>query len=100
MEYRSSEVKAGLFIFVSFIALVIWVFSLGNLKEYFRPKKELLIIFNFAGGLEVGAPVHYAGLEVGRVEDISLSSAQNKLGMERVSVTVEIKPSINIKKNS
>ena len=39
MEYRSSEVKAGFFIFVSTLVLIVMIFVLGDIKDYFKPRK-------------------------------------------------------------
>lgn len=100
MEYRSSEVKAGLFIFVSMIGLVVMIFMIGNIQDYFKPRKMQRIIFNFTGGMEVGAPVRYAGLDIGSVKDIELLGSKNDKGMDRVAVIAEITPTIIIKKNS
>ena len=100
MEYRSSEVKAGLFIFTSFIALAVMIFMLGNLKDYFKPKRQLRIVFNFTGGLEIGAPVRYAGMAIGRVINVELSDQNDKTDDEHVIVVAAIDPPSNIKKNS
>ncbi|MBI5428637.1 MAG: MCE family protein [Nitrospinae bacterium] len=100
MEYRSSEIKAGLFIFVSFLVLCAMIFSLGNIKQYFKPQKKLRIAFAFTGGLELGAQVRYAGLSVGRVSAIGLLDAKGKPGAERVLVEAAVDPAIDIKKNA
>ena len=98
MEYRSSEVKAGLFIFVSMVGLIVMIFMLGNIQDYFKPRRMLRIVFNFTGGMEVGAPVRYAGLDIGSVKDIELLGDDK--GQDRVAVVAEINPKITIKKNS
>ncbi len=98
MEYRSSEVKAGFFIFVSTLVLIVMIFVLGDIKDYFKPRKVLRIVFNFTGGMEVGAPVRYAGLDIGSVQDIALLGDDE--GHDRVVVVAEINPKIVIKKNS
>ncbi len=100
MEYRSSEVKAGLFIFISMVGLVAMIFMMGNIQDYFKPRKMLKVVFNFTGGMEVGAPVRYAGLDIGSVKDIELLGSKEEKGMDRVTVIAEINPSIIIKKNS
>lgn len=98
MEYRSSEVKAGFFIFISLMGLIVMIFMLGNIQDYFKPRKALRIVFNFTGGMEVGAPVRYAGLDIGSVKDIELlGEGKNQ---DRVAVVAEINPKISIKKNS
>jgi len=98
MEYRSSEVKAGFFIFVSMVVLIVMIFVLGDIKDYFKPRKMLRIVFNFTGGMEVGAPVRYAGLDIGSVKDIALLGDDKD--HDRVVVMAEINPKIIIKKNS
>jgi phospholipid/cholesterol/gamma-HCH transport system substrate-binding protein len=100
MEYRSSEYKVGLFIFLSLITLAVFIFFLGDVKERFKPKKNIHIVFNFTGNLEAGAPVRYAGLLVGRVAKIDLLHSQEKNGMDRVTVTAEINPSIKVRRDS
>jgi phospholipid/cholesterol/gamma-HCH transport system substrate-binding protein len=100
MEYRSSEVKAGFFIFTALVTLTIMVFMLGNIKDRFTTKRTIPIVFNFTGGLEEGAPVRYAGLDVGRVAHIQLLDTTEAKDMDRVTVITEINPSIAIKKNS
>jgi phospholipid/cholesterol/gamma-HCH transport system substrate-binding protein len=98
MEYRSSEVKAGFFIFVSMVGLIVMIFMLGNIQDYFKPRRMLRIVFNFTGGMEVGAPVRYAGLNIGSVKNIELLGDDK--GQDRVAVVAEINPKITIKKNS
>ena len=98
MEYRSSEVKAGFFIFVSMVGLIVMIFMLGNIQDYFKPRRMLRIVFNFTGGMEVGAPVRYAGLDIGSVRDIELLGDEKE--KDRVAVVAEINPKISIKKNS
>jgi phospholipid/cholesterol/gamma-HCH transport system substrate-binding protein len=100
MDYRSSEVKAGFFIFTALVTLTIMVFMLGNIKDRFTSKRSMPIVFNFTGGLEEGAPVRYAGLDIGRVAHIQLLDSSDPKDMDRVTVTTEINPSITIKKNS
>ena len=55
-------------------------------------------MFNFTGGMEVGAPVRYAGLDIGSVKDIELLGDDKR--QDRVAVVAEINPKITIKKNS
>ena len=100
MEYKSSEYKAGMFIFLSLIALAVFIFMLGDLKERFKPKKNVHVVFNFTVGLEVGAPVRYAGLQVGRVQEIDLLNSLDEEGVDRVIVLAQINPSIKVRRDS
>lgn len=100
MEYKSSEYKAGMFIFLSLIALAVFIFMLGDVKERFKPKKNVRVVFNFTVGLEVGAPVRYAGLQVGRVQEIDLLNSLDEEGVDRVIVLAQINPSIKVRRDS
>jgi phospholipid/cholesterol/gamma-HCH transport system substrate-binding protein len=100
MEYRSSDYKAGMFIFLSLIAFAVFIFMLGDVKERFKPKKNISIVFNFTVGLEVGAPVRYAGLQAGRVQEIDLLNSLDEEGVDRVIVLAQINPSIKVRQDS
>ena len=100
MEYKSSEIKAGMFIFLSLIVLAVFIFMLGDVKERFKPKKNVRVVFNFTVGLEVGAPVRYAGLQVGRVKEIDLLNSLDEEGVDRVIVLAQINPSIKVRRDS
>ena len=100
MEYKSSEIKAGMFIFLGFLALVVTVFMLGDIKNTFKSRKTMKIYFSFADGLEEGAPVRYAGLEIGRVKKILLEGVHEETGKDRVAIIAEVSPSIPIKNDS
>ena len=65
------ELKVGIFIFIGIVILSVIVFSVGN---FYSVKSGYLlnIIFDFANGISVGAPVRYAGVEVGEVQDVEV----------------------------
>lgn len=100
MDYKSSEYKAGMFIFLSLIALSVFIFMLGDVKDRFKPKKNIGVVFNFTVGLEIGAPVRYAGLQVGRVQEVDLLGSSDEDGIDRVLVLAEINPAIKVRQDS
>jgi phospholipid/cholesterol/gamma-HCH transport system substrate-binding protein len=65
------ELKVGIFIFIGIVILSVIVFSIGN---FYTVKKgyTLNVIFSFANGISIGAPVRYSGVEVGEVQDIKV----------------------------
>jgi len=67
----SFELKVGIFIFIGIVILSVIVFSIGNFYSVKRGY-VLNMLFNFANGISVGAPVRYAGVEVGEVQDIEV----------------------------
>jgi phospholipid/cholesterol/gamma-HCH transport system substrate-binding protein len=65
------ELKVGIFIFIGIVILSVIVFSIGN---FYSIKKgyTMSVVFNFANGINVGAPVRYSGVEVGEVRNIEV----------------------------
>ncbi len=80
------EVKVGIFVFIGIIILTIIVFSIGG-KHFFKVGYNIKVIFNFANGLEVGAPVRVAGVSVGEVKDILIKDdpETNKTSVEVIA---------------
>ncbi len=95
MEYKSSELKAGIFIIISviiFIAFLVVIIGANKWveKDYYRTR------FNFVGGVEKGSLVRYSGMEVGRVVDLYLPE-DNSPGIE---ILVEIQKGTPIHSDS
>jgi phospholipid/cholesterol/gamma-HCH transport system substrate-binding protein len=65
------ELKVGIFIFIGIVILSVIVFSIGNFYNIKRGY-SLNVLFSFASGISVGAPVRYAGVEVGEVKDMQV----------------------------
>ncbi len=65
----TKEIKVGLFVFISFILLSVVIFSISDFYTT-QPKYNLRIRFNFANGIQVGAPVRVAGVGVGEVRSV------------------------------
>jgi len=68
----SLEMKVGAFIVSGIGLLVFLLFAIGDLATYFQPGYALRVIFGSANGLGRGSPVQYAGVEVGKVEDVRI----------------------------
>jgi len=72
------ELKVGTFVFIGLIILVIFVLSIGGFKTW-SSGYRVNLIFNFVSGVKVGAPVRFAGVDVGLVKkiDLQINSAEN-----------------------
>ncbi|MCM8778372.1 MAG: MlaD family protein [Candidatus Omnitrophica bacterium] len=71
MKRRDFELKVGIFVLIGLIILAIIVFSISDFKTAVAGY-YIKVIFNFANGIEVGAPVRLAGVKVGEVKDLQI----------------------------
>jgi phospholipid/cholesterol/gamma-HCH transport system substrate-binding protein len=65
------ELKVGIFVFIGLVILVIFILLIGEFKTW-SSRYRLNFVFNFANGVKIGAPVRYAGVDVGEVSGIKL----------------------------
>ena len=66
-----SELKVGIFVFIGLVILVIFILLIGDFKTW-SSRYRINFIFNFANGVKIGAPVRYAGVDVGEISGIKL----------------------------
>ena len=76
---------------ITIIFVLIVVFTIGQERHMFGERILIKTYFLNVAGLNVGAPIHLAGLEVGRVQNIELSP---RLDDKRVLVTLAIEENI------
>lgn len=69
---RMEEVKVGLFVLGAVVLLVLALVLVGGLNLFQQPRHTYTTRTHFAGGIEEGAPVRYAGMKVGRVDKLAL----------------------------
>jgi phospholipid/cholesterol/gamma-HCH transport system substrate-binding protein len=67
---KFTELKVGIFVVVILFLFGAGVFVIGSHQKYFQRQYTLWASFSNIQGLIVGAPVHLAGLTVGRVNAI------------------------------
>ena len=75
-KHRSLEITVGAFVIVGFILLGFFVFIIGDLSTAFQPRYKLRVMFDSANGITDGSPVQYAGVEVGKVERVTIDYRQ------------------------
>jgi len=88
------ETRLGIFVALAVIAGVLIVETLGGV-EFFKRGYHLLAEFNNVGDLKVGDRVKIAGVEVGRVEAVSLDETNNK-----VKVTMKLGSKVLVRTDS
>jgi phospholipid/cholesterol/gamma-HCH transport system substrate-binding protein len=65
------ELKVGIFVFIGIVILTSFVIFLGEFQTW-KAGYNINIIFGFVNGIKVGAPVRFAGVDVGEVKGIDL----------------------------
>lgn len=66
------EIRVGAFILSGIFLLIVFVFAIGDISTYFQPGYGLRVVFDTANGITDGSPVQYAGVEVGKVQRVSI----------------------------
>jgi len=65
------ELKVGIFVFIGLVVLIIFILSIGGIKTW-SSGYRINLNFNFINGVKIGAPVRFAGVDVGEVKKIKL----------------------------
>ncbi len=94
MAYSSAEVKSGFFIIFSITALLVMTFVVGGMSGGDRSTYK--VRFGYVGGLEEGAPVYFAGREVGKVTALEVENGEER----PVLVTLEAPSNLVIREDS
>ncbi|MCK4262091.1 MCE family protein [bacterium] len=98
MAKVSTEVKVGLMVGVGLVMLAGLLFYFGRLDRYLAERSgyEIKALFYFTAGLEKGAPVRLAGVEVGRVKDIKMTYHPKT----KVEVSLWLRPGVEIREGA
>ncbi len=86
---RTTQFLVGIFALAGLGALAFLSFRLGKVELFTPPSYVIYASFDNVSGLKVGDSVEIAGVSVGKVTDISLSS-------ERAKVTMRINRGVQI----
>ena len=65
------ELKVGIFVFIGLVVFIIFILSIGGIKTW-SSGYQINLNFNFVNGVKIGAPVRFAGVDVGEVKRIKL----------------------------
>lgn len=99
MQQRLSlEVKVGLFIISGIVLFIFCLFAIGDFGAYFQPGYALRVVFDSANGIGRGSPVEYAGVEVGKVEDVHLVYPQDGAAPQ-VDLIVKLPRAVKVRAN-
>lgn len=98
MAKVSTEVKVGLMVGAGLAMLAGLILYFGRLDQYLAERRgyEIKALFDFTAGLEKGAPVSLAGVEVGRVKDIKIRYDPET----KVEVSLWLRPDVEIREGA
>lgn len=89
MSNKGNKYKVGILVFVTFIALIISLLSLG-ITKYFRKTYEFMtVVDSSVQGLEKGAKVKFKGVTVGQVKKIEIVTGE---GSNSIYIIMEFDP--------
>jgi phospholipid/cholesterol/gamma-HCH transport system substrate-binding protein len=71
-QRRSLEITVGFFVMLGLGLAVFFIFVIGDLSTVFQPSYQLRVLFDTANGITDGSPVQYAGVEVGKVQQVGI----------------------------
>jgi phospholipid/cholesterol/gamma-HCH transport system substrate-binding protein len=95
METRREQALVGLFVIVATAVLIATVFGITG--AFGRTAKSFRAFFPFAGGLEVGSTVRYAGgPKVGRIEKLRI----NPQNPSNIEITLAVQSDLPVKTDS
>ena len=93
------ELKVGIFVFFGLVLISIFILSIGGFKTW-ASGYDIKFNFSFINGVKMGAPVRFAGLDVGHVKKIELTVPSSNQGQTRVHVTCWVRKEVRIPLNS
>ncbi len=93
MNRYALEVSVGIFVLAGVIALGYLSIKLGKLEVIGNSGYEVTAEFVNIGGLKTGSAVEIAGVEIGRVTDISLVDYE-------AMVTIRINPGVELQEDA
>lgn len=88
------ELTVGFFIFLGLAILLMFIFLIGDFKTW-TSGYPVNFVFNFINGVKIGAPVRFAGLDVGEVKKINVEYSP-QLQATQVTITGWVKKEIKI----
>jgi len=94
--HRAEEIKVGLFVLAALVLLLAAFALVGGVNLFQAPKNVYTLRTKFAGGIESGSPVRYAGMKVGRVEKLAFDPEESG----RAVVTITVDPQTPVRQDS
>jgi len=75
----SAELKVGIFVGIGLLIMTLFVMFIGDIRNKVG-SYEFTVTFSFVNGVKVGAPVRFAGVDIGEVSNLEFQSARDSAG--------------------
>ena len=95
-QRRAIEIKVGFFVVLGIGLFLAFLFAIGDLSTYFQPSYYVRVLFDSANGINSGSPVQYAGVEVGKVQDIRLVNPPGSV-IPQVEILMRLPTSVKVR---
>ncbi|MFH0877120.1 MAG: MlaD family protein, partial [Candidatus Omnitrophota bacterium] len=95
---KSLELKVGIFVFIGIVVLAWFVLWIGDFK-LMKVGYDIKVVFGFANGIKVGAPLRLAGVDQGEVKEIVLTHDE-ATGDAKVTIRAWVDSGAKIPKDS
>jgi len=89
MNRFSLEVKVGIVVSVTVALIIAFLFFLGQYNP-FTKSYRVNVIYNFAGGIELGSAVRLAGVKMGKVDQIKFFEPGHIFAGEPVNISIRL----------
>ncbi len=96
MKTENFELKVGIFVVVALVALTVLVAKAGDF--YWKPGYDVRFLFDFVSGIETGAPVRLAGVNVGKITATNIVRSQD--GRTQIELMARINREVVIDEDS
>lgn len=88
------ELKVGVFVLIGLVILIMFVLSIGSFKTW-TSGYRLNFIFHFVNGVKLGAPVRFAGVDIGVVKNLKFFF-DPKEAQTKVKIVCWLKREVNV----
>lgn len=83
----SMELKVGIFVGIGLLIMTLFVMFIGDIRNKIAAY-EMTVTFSFVNGVKIGAPVRFAGVDIGEVSDLEFKAAKDTAGKVLVRMLI------------
>ncbi|MFH1678393.1 MAG: MlaD family protein [Candidatus Omnitrophota bacterium] len=94
MEKSKLELKVGLFVLFGMVILIVFIFKIGNFRNY-GAGYQLKFVFGNVSGVKSGSPVRFCGVNVGQVNEVNILKNRES-GNTKIELVAWVKESLSI----